>query len=71
MLGMKEKHLNKLGVLEICNEMFHHSIITVCFRHKDKTFTSKYKLYLPTEEELLAEIEIQKSIFQLQQEEKS
>ena len=33
-------------------------------------FSSKYKLYLPTEEELKAEIETQKAIFYLQQEEK-
>lgn len=31
---------------------------------------SKYKLYLPTEEELKAEIESQKAIFELQQQEK-
>ena len=29
-------------------------------------FTSKYKLYLPTEEELRAEIENQKTLFKLQ-----
>lgn len=37
----------------------------------EQLFASKYKLYLPTEEELRAEIETQKAIFQLQQEEKS
>lgn len=35
----------------------------------EQLFASKYKLYLPTEEELRAEIESQKAIFQLQQEE--
>jgi hypothetical protein len=30
-------------------------------------FASKYKLYLPTEEELKAEIERQKELFMLQQ----
>lgn len=33
----------------------------------EQLFASKYKLYLPTEEELRAEIEIQKTIFMLQQ----
>lgn len=34
----------------------------------EQLFASKYKLYLPTEEELRAEIEMQKAIFYLQQE---
>ena len=33
----------------------------------EQLFASKYKLYLPTEEELRAEIEHQKAIFYLQQ----
>ena len=33
-------------------------------------FASKYKIYLPTEEELKAEIESQKVIFEAQQKEK-
>mgnify|MGYP003303974850 CR=1 FL=1 len=36
----------------------------------EQLFASKYKLYLPTEEELRAEIEIQKAMFYLQQQEK-
>jgi len=36
----------------------------------EQLFASKYKLYLPTEEELRAEIEAQKTMFYLQQEEK-
>ena len=32
----------------------------------EQLFASKYKLYLPTEEELRAEIETQKEIFYLQ-----
>lgn len=35
----------------------------------EQLFASKYKLYLPTEEQLRAEIETQKTIFKLQQEE--
>ncbi len=37
----------------------------------EQLFASKYKLYLPTEEELKAEIETQKMLFQLQQQEKA
>lgn len=36
----------------------------------EQLFASKYKLYLPTEEELRAEIEAQKAMFYLQQKEK-
>lgn len=35
----------------------------------EQFFASKYKLYLPTEEELRAEIEAQKTMFLLQQQE--
>ena len=34
----------------------------------EQLFASKYKLYLPTEEELRAEIKTQKMMFRLQQE---
>lgn len=36
----------------------------------EQLFASKYKLYLPTEEKLRAEIETQKAMFYLQQQEK-
>ena len=36
----------------------------------EQLFASKYKLYLPTEDELRKEIEIQKTLFYLQQNEK-
>ncbi len=36
----------------------------------EQLFASKYKLYLPTEEELRAEIEMQKTMFYLKQQEK-
>ena len=36
----------------------------------EQLFASKYKLYLPTEEELKAEIETQKAMFYLQQQDK-
>ena len=35
----------------------------------EQLFASKYKLYLPTEEELREEIEAQKAVFYLQQKE--
>ena len=38
--------------------------------NETQIFTSKYKLYLPTEEELRKEIETQKNMFYLQQKEK-
>ena len=38
---------------------------------EQQLFASKYKLYLPTEEELRKEIEAQKAIFYLQQKEKN
>lgn len=37
----------------------------------EQLFATKYKTYLPTEEELRAEIESQKAIFQIQQLEKN
>lgn len=39
-------------------------------KRNEQLFASKYKLYLPTEEELKAEIEAQKAMFYLQQQEK-
>ena len=36
----------------------------------EQLFASKYKLYLPTEDELRAEIENQKTIFELQRQKK-
>ena len=38
-------------------------------KRNEQLFASKYKLYLPTEEELRAEIENQKTMFYLQQQE--
>lgn len=37
----------------------------------EQLFANKYKLYLPTEEELRAEIETQKEMFYLQQDKKN
>ena len=60
---MKRKRIIRLGVCGHYRETYLLSIITGCFGRK-------YKLYLPTEEELKAEIETQKILFQLQQQEK-
>ncbi|MDO5474146.1 MAG: DUF1016 domain-containing protein, partial [Phascolarctobacterium sp.] len=35
-------------------------------RGNEQLFASKYKLYLPSDEELRAEIEMQKQVFELQ-----
>lgn len=37
----------------------------------EQLFATKYKIYLPTEEQLKAEIESQKAIFEIQQQEKN
>lgn len=37
----------------------------------EQLFATKYKTYLPTEEQLKAEIESQKAIFEIQQQEKN
>ena len=37
----------------------------------EQSFSSKYKLYLPTEEELKSEIEAQKTMFYLQRQKKT
>lgn len=37
----------------------------------EQLFATKYKTYLPTEEQLKAEIESQKAIFEMQQQEKN
>lgn len=37
----------------------------------EQLFATKYKTYLPTEEQLKAEIETQKAIFEIQQQEKN
>lgn len=34
--GTKKKPSNRLGVSALCNEIFLHSIITVCFRHRNR-----------------------------------
>ena len=45
----------------------HKRVSGVVADGNEQLFATKYKLYLPTEEELRAEIETQKAIFYLQQ----
>lgn len=58
-----------IGIL-LCSETDADIAKYSILKGNEQLFTSKYKLYLPTEEELKAEIESQKAIFELQQQEK-
>lgn len=57
-----------IGII-LCSEtdedIAHYSVL----KGNEQLFASKYKLYLPTDEELRAEIEAQKTIFKLQHDE--
>ena len=52
--------------LETDEDIARYSVL----KGNEQLFASKYKLYLPTEDELRAEIENQKTIFELQQQSK-
>lgn len=56
-----------LGIV-LCSET-DEDIARYSVHGNEQLFASKYKLYLPTEEELRAEIETQKAMFYLQQKE--
>ncbi len=56
-----------IGIL-LCSETDEDIAKYSILKGNEQLFTSKYKLYLPTEEELRAEIENQKTIFNLQHE---
>lgn len=58
-----------LGIV-LCSETDEDIARYSVMHGSEQLFASKYKLYLPTEEELRAEIERQKAIFYLQQKEK-
>lgn len=58
-----------LGIV-LCSETDEDIAKYSVLHGNEQLFASKYKLYLPTEEELRAEIEAQKAIFYLQQGEK-
>ncbi len=57
-----------LGIV-LCSETDEDIARYSVMHGSEQLFASKYKLYLPTEEELRAEIEAQKAIFYLQQKE--
>ena len=54
-----------LGIV-LCSETDEDIARYSILKGNEQLFASKYKLYLPTEEELKAEIESQKAIFYLQ-----
>lgn len=56
-----------IGIL-LCSETDTDIAKYSILKGNEQLFASKYKLYLPTEEELRAEIENQKTIFNLQHE---
>lgn len=58
-----------LGIV-LCSETDEDIAKYSLLHGNEQLFASKYKLYLPTEEELRAEIETQKAIFLLQQKDK-
>ena len=59
-----------IGIL-LCSETDADIAKYSILKGNEQLFASKYKLYLPTEEELKAEIESQKAIFEIQQQEKN
>lgn len=58
-----------IGIL-LCSETDEDIAKYSVLKGNEHLFASKYKLYLPTEEELRAEIENQKTIFELQRKNK-
>lgn len=56
-----------IGIL-LCSETDEDIARYSILKGNEQLFATKYKLYLPTEEELKQEIKIQKNIFRLQQE---
>ena len=58
-----------IGIV-LCSETDEDITRYSVLKGNEQLFASKYKLYLPTEDELRAEIEDQKTIFELQQQNK-
>lgn len=58
-----------IGIV-LCSETDEDIARYSVLKGNEQLFASKYKLYLPTEDELGAEIENQKTIFELQQQNK-
>lgn len=69
-LKRREDDNPTIGIL-LCTETDEDIARFSVLHSNEQLFATKYKLYLPTEEELRAEIETQKTIFLLQQQEKA
>ena len=65
----KSKDDNPTIGIVLCSETDEDIAKYSILKGNEHLFASKYKLYLPSEEELRAEIESQKSIYELQQKE--
>ena len=66
----KVKDDNSTIGIVLCSETDEDIAKYSVLKGNEQLFASKYKLYLPTEEELRAEIENQKTIFELQRQNK-
>lgn len=66
----KEPNDNPTIGIVLCSETDEDIAKYSVLKGNEQLFASKYKLYLPTEEELRAEIENQKMIFELRQQNK-
>ena len=66
----KAKDDNPTIGIVLCSETDEDIAKYSVLKGNEQLFASKYKLYLPTEEELRAEIENQKTIFELQRQTK-
>ena len=66
----KAKDDNPTIGIVLCSETDEDIAKYSVLKGNEQLFASKYKLYLPTEDELRAEIETQKAIFELQQQSK-
>ena len=66
----KAKDDNPTIGIVLCSETDEDIAKYSVLKGNEQLFASKYKLYLPTEDELRAEIENQKTIFELQQQSK-
>ena len=66
----KAKDDNPTIGIVLCSETDEDIAKYSVLKGNEQLFASKYKLYLPTEDELREEIETQKAIFELQQQNK-
>lgn len=66
----KAKDDNPTIGIVLCSETDEDIAKYSVLKGNEQLFASKYKLYLPTEEELREEIENQKTIFELQRQNK-